>query len=202
MIFGGDIFGYYYGADQILQYLMKNDIICLLGNHEQMFLDLVDGKLDLSYLVSRYGNTYRQLMLTISKEEIDFLRKLSSFYTLHVDNLVLKFAHGSNTDTLDGRIYPDCTNLSVDDYKGIDFFFSCHTHHKMTKKIGDCTIFNPGSLGQQRDGKGCTYIIFDTESKNVLWREVFFDKDRIVKDIDLFEESDEMKNKLKEVLFR
>ncbi len=78
IVFGGDIFGYYYGQADILDMLYHSKCICLLGNHDKYFLELVEGKVDEDYLVSRYGSTYRNIINSIPQKYVDFLYTLKS----------------------------------------------------------------------------------------------------------------------------
>lgn len=64
------------------------------------------------------------------------------------------------------------------------------------------SIVNPGSLGQQRDGKGCSYVIFDTRSCQLEFFSVEYDIASLKKEIDFYENDSDMIRKLKEVLER
>lgn len=201
VVFGGDIFGYYYGQEEIICDIKNREFICLLGNHDRMFLDFLEGKISKTYLVSRYGNSYLNIERKISVSNIEFIKNLKPEYNFKTDGLNLYFAHGSKRDPLNGRIYPD-TDLSYhDEYKNIDFAFLGHTHHKMIRTINGCTIINPGSSGQQRDGKGCKYLIFDTVSKCVSIDVIDYDRMALQKEIEQ-NDTGEMRDKLIEVLYR
>ncbi|MCI9533573.1 MAG: metallophosphoesterase family protein [Lachnospiraceae bacterium] len=203
LIFGGDVFGYYYEADKILSIFREKKVQCLLGNHDRMFLDLLEGKREEQELVKRYGNSYKKVSSKISIDNIEFLYSFSDRFEFEADGLRLVFLHGTITDSLNGRIYPDTVIQNFEDYKGINIVFSGHTHHKMIRKLSNgCTIINPGSLGQQRDGKGCSYIIFDTNLLSYEIRIVYYDLKPLITDIMEIEEKAEMKEKLIEVLCR
>ena len=45
----------------------------------------------------------------------------------------------------------------------------------MLRMLGDTVFVNPGSLGQQRDGLGCSYILLDTTDKQVSFRTIAYD---------------------------
>lgn len=201
IVFGGDVFGYYYGQNEIIDDMRRRNIHMLLGNHDDMFLQLLDNKIDRQYLISRYGNTYQGIEKRISERNIQFLRQITSEYYLEVDGLKLYFAHGAKHDPLNGRVYPDTDILDVNDYQGVDFAFLGHTHHKIVKKCGECTIINPGSLGQQRDGKGCKYVSFDTQSKEITFHVVEYCVDDLVQEIEKKDEG-AMRNRLVEPLYR
>lgn len=201
VVFGGDVFGYYYGQEEIINDVKKRGYTCLLGNHDQMFLDYLDGKISSEYLIGRYGNSYQNIECKISSENVDFIRNLSPEYNLEVDGLKLYFAHGSKQDPLNGRVYPDTDVTDYNEYAGIDFAFLGHTHHQILKTAFGCTIVNPGSSGQQRDGKGCKYVLLDTITRDIEYITINYDRDLLVADIKR-NDSGKMKDKLIEVLYR
>lgn len=203
VIYGGDIFGYYYGQKEILSLLKQSNCICLLGNHDQYCLDMLDGKVEVRDLVSRYGMTYYDALHTITAEDEQFIRALRSRYDVNIDGLRLSFVHGSIQDPLNGRVYPDTQIADVNLYNDIDYVFMGHTHHKLIRELSNGTILiNPGSIGQQRDGKGCTYGVFDTIKQEWKIQEVQFEKSRLVLEVQEHNETEEMKNRLVEVIYR
>lgn len=203
VIFGGDFCGYYYDSIRIMREIKQRQYQCLRGNHDQMLLDCIDGKLELSKLVERYGSSYKHLLEEIGQPEIEFLRNLPQHMELEVDALKLGFYHGSPRDYLWDRIYPDANIDDKEPFNSFDYLFMGHTHHKMVKLVGDTWLLNPGSAGQQRDGRGTSYLIFDTCSR--IFKIVSFAYDRTIVEhqIDTFDtENESMNYKLKEVLFR
>lgn len=203
LIFGGDIFGYYYDQEKIIKLLREHNCICLLGNHDRMFLDILERKIEEDNLIMRYGLTYRNISERISKESVEFLYSLNSRVDLETDGIHLTFVHGSVDNPLNGRIYIDTEITDYRKYEGLDYVFMGHTHHKMKKILANGTILiNPGSIGQQRDGKGCSYVVFDTVTRTNIFCPVDFDRKYLAADIEAYGESDEMKEKLLEVLYR
>lgn len=203
VIFGGDIFGYYYGQKKILSLLKDLNCICLKGNHDHYFLELYDGKIMLDDLVCRYGSSYRDCLELLDDTDISFIRNFKSRYEVNVDGMNLLFVHGSIDNNLEGRIYPDTEIMNCDEYNGIDYVFYGHTHHKLVKYLNNGTILvNPGSIGQQRDGKGCSYVIFDTLSKEIKFYNIDYDVDSLVNDIKRHNEDSALEKKLIEVLYR
>lgn len=201
VIFGGDVFGYYYAAEEILATLRAHNVHCLLGNHDRYFLDLLSNTVSEEYLVGKYGNSYRNIKSRISKENVDFLRSLSPSYALTVDGIRLFFAHGSIKDPLNGRVYPDSSLSEFAESDAIDYVFLGHTHHRMIRKVNNVTIINPGSIGQQRDGLGCTFVVFDTHTKEIAFHEVEYDVASLVRDVNVNDTGD-MRDRLVECLYR
>ncbi len=203
VIFGGDIFGYYYGQREILSLIRKMSCTCLLGNHDHYFLELMEGRVDEKTLVEKYGSTYHNIVNKISFDDKQFLLGLKSRYDMVVDGLHLVFVHGSIEDPLNGRIYPDTIIGDITPYYGIDYVFMGHTHHKLVLKLANGTVLlNAGSIGQQRDGKGCTYGIFDTESRKWTIKEILYDREALVMEIKKNNESEEVSKRLIDVLYR
>jgi len=203
IVFGGDVFGYYYDVDEILTYLRNSNFICLLGNHDRMFLDLLDGKIDENYLIHRYGNSYLNIVSNISGDNISFLRKLPVSYEFTTEKgKTLGFFHGGPDNPLEMRIYPDTVILDTTNFDKYDYVFCGHTHHKIEKHIGNCTVINPGSAGQQRDGKGTAYCLYDTK-KDIFSINVFtYDVKLLIEEIKKRETDEKMKERLIEVLLR
>lgn len=209
IIFGGDIFGYYYDALEILHQLQKQGILCVMGNHDQMLLDckrdpsLLHQLHDLTRLVKRYGSGYAQVFEQIGQEELAFLQNLPQCWEVNVDGIKLGFFHGSPRDYLTDRIYPDTAVEDASAFEAYDYVFCGHTHHKLVRQIGNTLLINPGSAGQQRDGKGTSYVIFDTERRIFRIQSFAYDRKLLEQQINEREKAaPEMAEKLKEVLWR
>lgn len=209
IFFGGDICGYYYDSIEIIKKLQQSEIICIRGNHDQMFLECMEesDKIQqqgmLQRLVERYGSGYQRLFKEIGEGELQFLRSLPRKAELKTDGLQLGFFHGSPRDYLLDRIYPDTVIEDTSVFEAYDYVFSGHTHHKLVKQIGHTMLINPGSAGQQRDGKGTSYVILDTEKRLFRIQSFSYDREAVVSQIRQYEiENPAMEKKLMEVLFR
>ena len=201
IVFLGDIFGYYYGQHECIEILSKMErLICLLGNHDLYFLNLLNSPEMETSLVSKYGSSYtNKFKSLVTKRDIDFLKTMKTSYSLTCNDLKLFFCHGTPLDYLNGRLYPDGNiNLELADLN-YDYIFLGHTHHKMLRKLNNITVANPGSLGQQRDGKGCSYLIFDSQDLSNEYKNITFDMAPLLKEIEL---NDPEKENLKSVLLR
>ena len=142
-------------------------------------------------------------MNSVNNDDIQFLRSLKSRYDLNIDGLHLSFVHGSIEDPINGRIYPDTKVDNFHPYEGIDYVFMGHTHHKLVSLLANgTTLLNPGSIGQQRDGKGCTYGIFNTKKREWKVKEVFYNCEDLVSEIGKHKETKQMYIRLVEVLYR
>ncbi len=197
--FLGDVFGYYYGQAECLNILQQiENLICLRGNHEELYFNLLNGQVDSAYLASCYGSSYLHLD-TIGLQNKEFLKGWHIRYEVTLDGCRIGFFHGTPVQPLHGRLYPDTAINTPMEYTQYDVVFLGHTHHKMQRECGRTVIYNPGSLGQQRDGQGCSFIVFDTVSRAVSWRIVSYDLQPLLQAI---EEQDSSMEKLREPLLR
>jgi len=199
IVFCGDIFGYYYYQNEIINFFRNSNFIVLLGNHEQYFLDLLNGLVDMDLLIKKYGNSYCNIQNKISLENVKFIESLKPQYEFKADGCNIAVFHGSPEDNLNGRIYPDTVIKNTEYYSNYDYVVLGHTHHKMERKVGKCIVLNPGSIGQQRDGKGCSYLVLDTASQKYYFKIINFPVEKLIKDIDFYDPENLY---LKEVLRR
>lgn len=200
VIFCGDVFGYYYDQNYILKSLMERpDIQCLMGNHDRYFLDLLKGQIDKEQLVQRYGSSYNSCSEKVTPDQIEFICAFSHSTFFETDNCRVAVYHGSPSEPLEGRIYPDTELDSLSDIPDCDIIVCGHTHHKMVRKMDNIWFLNPGSLGQQRDGQGCSFAILNTDIFTWSYEIVVYDRQRLAMDI---EHNDPGNDSLKEVLFR
>lgn len=203
MICAGDVCGYYYESDKILTSIRKiPGMIYILGNHDKMVLDILDGKKNEKDMIQRYGNSYLDTAHMLSDDNVAFLRSVPLMYLLEADGLKIGFYHGGPADPLNMRIYPDTDIQDSPEYQQYQYIFCGHTHHKMLRKKGKCTIVNPGSVGQQRDGKGTSYAIFDTKERKLEICTFAYDVQALINKVEQKETNAEMKEKLIEVLLR
>jgi putative phosphoesterase len=200
LYFLGDVFGYYYYQNEILDILRQNrNITSLLGNHDQFFLDLFENKELEEQLIRKYGNTYRNIKERISPENVKFIQNLPTHLSFTLCNKTFSIYHASPRNYLEERIYPDTIIDNEQDYVGNDYVILGHTHHKMVKKLNSTVILNPGSLGQPRDGKGCSELVLDLSEDSYKFISFDYDVDKLVQDIKKYDCGN---YKLEEVLFR
>ena len=197
-VFLGDLCGYYFDQQQIYEMILSlPNLIALQGNHDQIFLKVVQGNeaLRRDYL-RKYGSSIEYLLGDDNPELRLWLSTLPESYS--ITTLGLTCHHGSPWDYLDGYVYPDSPLEKFLDYPR-SLFVLGHTHYPMVRTIDDKLIVNPGSLGQPRNGGLPTYAIIDCPSKKVIFREIFYDKTDLIRQIDKLDGNNEY---LKKILYR
>lgn len=152
--FLGDAVGYMPDWKGVFELLEKYNVICLLGNHEQMAINK-----ELPNKNKVYGITKK-----LKAENIKSLRKAENFspsMSINILNKDILLVHGAPWQPLDGYVYP---NSDMEGFKSVDAdaVFMGHTHHPFIKNIQGKLIVNVGSCGLPRDiGNLVSCAIYD-----------------------------------------
>jgi predicted phosphodiesterase len=132
----------------------------IMGNHEEAFINgFYSGNND---LVQRF---FEKTYPTFTKKETisRFVNeiKLNDFVCIH---------------TIDGAsIYPD-TKMSLNAN-----YIIGHSHHQFKYNNNDFTLFNAGSVGQNRKYiNEINYLIYDLETKEISMRSLIYDLELII----------------------
>lgn len=180
-IFLGDLCGYYFDQLEIFRTLKKTpNLVAIRGNHDQMFLDMLDGNeyLRRDYL-KRYGSSMENLLASDYGELAEWL----SVLPLAVENLdeEMTCVHGSPENNLEGYVYPDTAidSLAI----AGKYLLAGHTHYKMHRSLKNAHIINPGSLGQPRDGSWPSFAVIETSLSTVHFAQVQYDKGEVKKQL-------------------
>lgn len=149
----GDIFGYYpwaYETYQLLKpYLGTGQFI--KGNHDQLLFDTVPPDPQPSYWEAAKQNEIE--LKERSPEVLNWLGKLAFKSQFELNGRKISMAHGTPANPIEGRYYPDNTEVSDWFPAANEIQLLGHTHYPLLKQTADGgIIFNPGSVGQARDG--------------------------------------------------
>lgn len=200
IIFCGDIFGYYYGQQEIIDCLEKiENLIWIQGNHDSYAVEAYYDKSKVQALVEKYGHSYERMFDYLDSRYLKRIERLPIMYELEADKKKIGIFHGTPDNILEGRLYPKDSITNLKPYQNYDYVILGHTHFKMMRRCKDTIILNPGSLGQQRDGRGFGYMILDTGKNTVEFRNIEYSKEKLYEEIEKY---DSGMDKLKEILER
>jgi putative phosphoesterase len=181
-LFCGDICGYYYDQNEIIDFFRKEQHSnCILGNHDKMFLDINDGKMDGTLYKEKYGDSTEKLLKNIKKENLQFLRNLQAEYFITIDNCKIAMFHGSPW-SINDYCYPD-SDFSRYLKLNYDFIFQGHTHYRMNKIVNNMHVINPGSIGQPRDASLPSYVLLDTQKWHFEFISIKYNIEKLVSEI-------------------
>ena len=180
-LFAGDICGYYYYQNEVIDILkgMKN-LTAVRGNHDEIFLKLIDGGKGEEEYREKYGEAARVLKDSITRENLGFLRRLPD--AVVQSELGIAVFHGSPWDHLDEYVYPDDPLERFEDVE-YRIVILGHTHWPMDRSVGAIRVINPGSCGQPRDTNQPCYAMMDTETGDVRIKRVPYDVDALIHDV-------------------
>jgi putative phosphoesterase len=172
----GDLVGYYFHPDIVMELLHPWVKQVISGNHE---IHLAQAKKSISILSDyekKYGTGLRQALVKLSGEDLNFLTTLPTSLVIERDGCKILMCHGSPWD-VDQYIYPDSPNELFQRCmnNNVDIVITGHTHYPIYRKLEKGIFINPGSVGQPRDRKpGAAWALLDTESGTVdLRREIY-----------------------------
>ncbi len=146
----GDIVGY--GADPaaVVSWVRKNTFRVVQGNHD--YAVAMD---DYGWLNSGAAEAARWTRKSLHDEDLMFLRNLQPTQRIELDGYRVLIVHGSPEDPLHEYVFPQ-THESLFDYYlekyDCDIIAMGHTHFPFSFKSKKGLLFNPGSVGQPRDG--------------------------------------------------
>tara|TARA_R110002126_G_scaffold181187_2_gene329926 strand:- start:13821 stop:14519 length:699 start_codon:yes stop_codon:yes gene_type:complete len=163
----GDIVGYYYHPDKILNALSEWSFDLIKGNHEYILEDIIANPSLSDSIRLKYGSGHYAAIEKLSKRQLDFLKNLSDTKSVKFNNTSLLMSHGSPWSN-DFYIYPDCKKEVIEkcDSETHDFVLIGHSHYQFVIKNKNSILMNPGSVGQSRQKGGKAFwALIDTENK-------------------------------------
>lgn len=170
----GDIVGYNAFPSECLAVVKEKTVDSVLGNHDYATITGDTGWFN-EYGVA--GVNYCRSVL--SKEEINFLKRLKTSMYLDVEDLKIYVTHGSPRDEIFEYVFPDVRDellLQFAEMTDADILVFGHTHIPMERKVKDHIFLNPGSVGQPRDGNPkASYMILDTDERKVRFKRINYD---------------------------
>ncbi len=136
IICAGDIAGYFDGLDETVELLRQYDCKCIIGNHDQAFLESMREKQ--------------------SSPVLDFLQRLPQTLEFEIDQKRVMVVHAQPPSGQHGGIKLLQQNGEIDDAKKAywrqqlddlnqDVLVVGHTHQVFAEVMGDLLLINPGS---------------------------------------------------------
>ena len=179
----GDIFGYYPWASETYRLLMtKNIIAAIKGNHDEIVLedDSENKSKHLEYYILARHN--RNDLITNNPESINWLSnlKLTDSMILWSKNIIL--CHGTPDNNSCGRYYPDDNKIYDWFPKQNEILFLGHTHYPLKRQLNNGEIiFNPGSVGQPRDGNTmASWGIWNVINNSFELKRTFYNNKKVI----------------------
>jgi putative phosphoesterase len=146
----GDLVDYGANPNEVIEALQRRGAKTLMGNHDSAVLSG-----DTSMFNARAAMSSKWSGSHLSAESLAYLRSRPSDIRARVEGVEFYFTHGSPDDRLweyvDPRTHSDLFGHYLDKTK-VGVIGLGHTHIPYVWKGGGRAVFNPGSVGQPRDG--------------------------------------------------
>jgi protein phosphatase len=170
--------------------------VALMGNHDYAVAYNTDCMCaqelhDLS-VYTRLNISYKLL----TKDQIDWLKTLKRYERVNTPQGKIFIVHGAPSNPLYGYIKPDqpaalLESLLYEPQEGFtikrrlvdaDYVIVGHSHIPFSLTFKNIKVFNPGSIGQPRDGDPrASYAILDLETMEFKQYRVKYDVDSVVR---------------------
>ncbi|MBL4889001.1 MAG: metallophosphoesterase family protein [Candidatus Lindowbacteria bacterium] len=178
----GDIFGYYPWAAETYHLLKDQNIIAFIkGNHDVLVENELDLKKD-SPLYYPLAQLNRSQLLREGPDAFEWLRNMGCASDFEHRGREIRLCHGTPDDPVEGSLYPDNTEVYNWFPSNGQILLLGHTHYPLKKECEGGVIFNPGSVGQPRDGNvESAYGILDLEKNTFEHHRVKYDVDSVTR---------------------
>ena len=146
----GDLVDYGANPNEVIEFVREKRVRSIVGNHD---VAAITG--DTSWLNPRAAMGSKWTAARLTPESVEFLKRLPQELRLSLDGVEVYFTHGSPEDRLweyvDPRTHGDLFGMYLDRTRARLMGLG-HTHMPYVWTEGGRTVFNPGSVGQPRDG--------------------------------------------------
>ncbi len=181
----GDIVGYYYHPDIVLELLEPWSFDLIRGNHEDILLKIIDNDLSLVQISDKYGEGHKLALNKLSTFNVQMLRNLPVNKELVIEGVSILMTHGSPW-LKNLYIYPDANKETLkkfNEYKH-DIILFGHTHYTCFFKTKNGFALNPGSVGQSRERGGMAYwAVFITTNRMIQFKATKYDTNQLKKEV-------------------
>jgi len=162
----GDIVGYYYHPEKILNLLSHWSFDMIKGNHERILEDLIEDSSLSQSIRLKYGSGHQEAINKLTQKQLNFLFDLPETKSIKIDEITLLMCHGSPWSN-DFYIYPDSNNVILNkcNIKAFNFVLIGHSHYSFAIRNTNSILLNPGSVGQSRQNGGkASWCILNTNN--------------------------------------
>lgn len=149
----GDLVNYGPEPGAVVDFVKTKSTVVVRGNHDHSIGFDVDPRCTVRYQkMAEITREYTTSVLNVEQKE--FLRELPLNLELKRQNTSFYLCHAKPSDPLYGYC-PEESEEWVEELKQVkaDALLVGHTHTPFIRRIGNCVVVNPGSLGQPKTGK-------------------------------------------------
>lgn len=186
----GDIVGYYYHPEIVLEMLSEWEHEIIKGNHEVILQDLEENKIDLQKMIDKYGRGHEVALKNLNAETIKWLYSLPTQKAVTIDTVSFQMNHGSPS-SVNEYIYPDASTEQLEkcDSDLFDFVLIGHSHYQFAFRNKNSVLINCGSVGQSRQKGGmANWVVINTENKCFEMKSTPYATSELLEEINQYEQ--------------
>ena len=146
----GDVVGYGANPNEVVEALRKREVLTVMGNHDYAAVTGETGMFNAKAAIAAMWTTK-----ALTGPNFEYLRSLPKERRLRLGNTRGYLTHGSPDDTLreyvDPRTHRQLFGYYLERLR-VRLLGLGHTHVPFVDDEAGGTVFNPGSVGQPRDG--------------------------------------------------
>ncbi|MDA4121455.1 MAG: metallophosphatase family protein [Thaumarchaeota archaeon] len=146
----GDLVDYGASPNEVVDMIKKRSAVCLLGNHDEAAITGDPSRMNAKAAMSSLWTTKE-----LTGMNMEYLQSLPMEQEVRLGGAKTYLAHGSPDDQLweyvDPRTHSDLFGFYLAK-KRVELMGLGHTHVPYVWKERSGSVFNPGSVGQPRDG--------------------------------------------------
>jgi putative phosphoesterase len=194
----GDIVGYYYHPEIVLELLSHFPYDIIKGNHENILQDLSEGKIEGQQLKNKYGSGHEMALKNLDAKTLNWLFSLPDQKFVTLDKVSFQMSHGSPWDP-NYYLYPTEEKALLDkcNVSNCDFVLVGHSHYAFSYRCEESTLINCGSVGQSRQRGGMAHwASVSTENKVFQLNATPYDASQLIKEVNLMDSEDSYSSKI------
>lgn len=160
----GDLVGYYSQINEVISFIRRNSIPCVMGNHDYA-IAYNNGIIERSKTCT---NVLKKQLSYLSTDNLFFLRTLPMSLIVKVEAYNIWCLHGGIFNPIDDYFEINHTLLN-EGISGINVLITAHTHIPLIKKSARLYYANCGSVGQPRDhNPQASYLLIDGDQFEIV----------------------------------
>lgn len=173
----GDLVGYGANPNEVIELIRSQNIKSIMGNH-----DFAVQSGNMSYLNPRAALAIKWTRKNLTEDNLNLLSTLPKVLRINRDNKRILLFHATPEDPIFGDyIHPETDPFKFQSYATEyeeEIIGLGHLHVPYIYRQLDKLIFNPGSIGQPRDGNPLArYSKLDLKSLKLTIHEVDYDRE-------------------------
>jgi predicted phosphodiesterase len=185
----GDLVGYYYHPDIVMDMLSGWPYDLIKGNHEVILQQLTEKRIDPQEVQQKFGHGHEQALKTLDAETLGRLFNLPVQKSVEIDGVSFQMNHGSPWN-IDDYLYKDSGDevLEKCNSENHDYVLVGHSHYSFSHPCRNSVLINCGSVGQSREKGGLAFwAVVDTAGKKFEIRATPYDSTAVQKEVRMFD---------------